>query len=75
MQSMEDEMGKVIDLSKYRKKKQEVNKDEFRKSLDNEEVKRRYNIKEPTLDERMNKISERIKRINSLMKELEETNK
>jgi hypothetical protein len=68
-------MGKVIDLSKYRKKKQEVNKDEFRKSLDNEEVKRRYNIKEPTLDERMNKISERIKRINSLMKELEETNK
>lgn len=75
MQSTEDEMGKVIDLSKYRKKKQEVNKDEFRKSLDNEEVKRRYNIKEPTLDERMNKISERIKRINSLMKELEETNK
>jgi len=75
MQSMGDEMGKVVDLNKYRKKKQEVNKDEFRKSLDNEEVKRRYNIKEPTLDERMNKISERIKRINSLMKELEETNK
>jgi len=68
-------MGKVIDLSKYRQKKQDVNKDEFRKSVDNEEVKRRYKIKEPTLDERMNKISERIKRINSLMKELEETNK
>ena len=68
-------MGKVIDLSKYRKKKQEVNKDEFRKSLDNEEVKRRYNIKEPTIEERTKKIGESIKRINNLMKQLEETNK
>jgi hypothetical protein len=72
---MEDEMGNVIDLNKYRKKKQEVNKDEFRRSLDNDEVKRRYKIKEPTPDERWNKISERIKRINSLMKELEENNR
>lgn len=47
-------------------------KQEMRDSLDNSAVMRKYNIKEPTVEERAERIREHCKRINALMAELRE---
>ena len=71
-------MSNVINMREWKLKKeskQDSVKQVFRDSLDNDAVKQRYKIKEPTIEERTTRISESIKRINKLMKELENTNK
>lgn len=77
--------AKIIDLAKYRREKEQEKdreeakdlllKDEFKRSLDNDSVKRKYKIKEPTAQEMHQRIQERIKRINQLMKDLEDSTK
>ena len=77
--------AKIIDLAKYRRDKelekireeagQSNVKDDIRASLDNDLVKAKYKIKEPTAQEMQERIQERIKRINQLMKDLEESTK
>ena len=74
-------MSNVVNLSDWRREKdskraREMNvKDDMRSSLDNNLVKERYGINELSEDERFRKIQERIKRINTLMRELEANNK
>lgn len=77
--------AKIIDLAKYRRErelekgreeaKDLLLKDDIRASLDNDSVKRKYKIKGPTAQEMQERIQERIKRINQLMKDLEESTK
>jgi hypothetical protein len=47
----------------------------FKDSLDNDSIKARYKIEEPTEEERRTRIKERIDSINSLLRELKDTNK
>jgi hypothetical protein len=74
-------MSNVVNLSDWRREKdskraREMNvKDDMRSSLDNNLVKERYKINELSEDERFRRIQERIKRINTLMRELEANNK
>ena len=69
----------VINLSEYRKAKQQkntLNKDVklvFTDSIDNSKVMERYNIKQPTIEERTQRIKDSIERVNNLMKELEKS--
>ena len=56
----------IINLSDYRAKKDGV-KQVFKDSLDNEAVKQRYNIKTPTIEERVERIRQTVERINKLM--------
>lgn len=77
--------AKVINLSDYRKSKEKERaheqakdmllKDEFKRSLDNESVKRKYKVKTLTVEEQRAKIAERIERINDLMRQLENSTK
>jgi len=77
----ERRMSNVVNLSDWRREKdskraREMNvKDDMRSSLDNNLVKERYKINELSEDERFRRIQERIKRINTLMRELEANNK
>jgi hypothetical protein len=73
-------MSNVIDMQKWKLEKatEKSVKQYFRDSLDNEKVKKNYNLvekKEITADERYKRISDSIKRINGLMAELNDTNK
>lgn len=69
-------MGKIINLDDYRKKPADSKiVQQFKDSLDNKSVKERYGINEMSEDERFRRIQERIKRINTLMRELEANNK
>jgi hypothetical protein len=73
-------MGNVIDMKKWKLEKATENsvKDYFRDSLDNEKVKKNYNLvekKEISTEERYKRISDSIKRINGLMAELNDTTK
>ncbi len=61
----------VISLADYKKKKNEV-KAVFKDSLDNKQVMQRYNINQPTLEERQERIKESIQRINKLMAEIKQ---
>lgn len=67
----------VINLSEYRKAKQQkntLNKDVklvFTDSIDNDKVMEKYKINRPTIEERRQRITESIQRINSLLTELE----
>jgi hypothetical protein len=69
----------VINLSDYRKAKQQkntLNKDVkrvFTESIDNSKVMERYNIKQPTIEERTQRIKDSIERVNNLMRELEKS--
>lgn len=70
-------MAEVIDLRKWKEQKQGKRtaedglKQAMRNSLDNEQVKRKYNLKaEPTLEQRQERIKESLKRINNLMDQL-----
>ena len=69
----------VINLSDYRKTKQQKSKlnndvkEVFTDSLDNDKVMERYKIKQPTIEERTQRIKESIERVNNLMKELEKS--
>lgn len=71
-------MGEVINLREWRLKKeaqQENIKQRFVDSLDNDKVKEKYKIKTKTIEERKEKITASIKRINELMRQLEENNR
>lgn len=74
-------MGVVVNLNDWRREKdrrraRDMNvKDDMRASLSNDFVKEKYNIKELSEDERLKRIQERIKKINSLMRELEDNNR
>lgn len=71
-------MGEVINLREWRLKKeaqQENIKQRFVDSLDNDKVKEKYKLKTKTIEERKEKITASIKRINDLMRQLEENNK
>ena len=61
----------VVSLADYRKKKEGV-KAVFKDSLDNDRVIQRYNINQPTIEERQERIKESILRINKLMAELKQ---
>ena len=69
----------VINLSEYRKAKQQkntLNKDVklvFTDSIDNDKVMERYKIKQPTIEERTQRIKDSIERVNNLMRELEKS--
>lgn len=67
----------VVDLKAWREKKKTktVSKQAYLDSLDNNKVMQKYNIKQPTIEERTQRIADSIARINGLMKELEEKNK
>ena len=67
----------LVSLADYKKKKQtqqEV-KQVFKQSLDNDQVMKRYNINQPTVEERAEKIKQGIERINKLMEQIKETNR
>lgn len=67
----------LVSLADYKKKKQteqEV-KQVFKQSLDNDQVMKRYNINQPTIEERAEKIKQGIERINKLMEQIKETNR
>lgn len=71
-------MGEVINLKDWRIKKQNEKdklKQDFLDSLDNDKVKEKYKLKPKTIEERKEKITASIKRINDLMRQLEENNK
>jgi hypothetical protein len=62
----------LVSLADYKKKKQtqqEVKK-VFKQSLDNDQVMKRYNINQPTIEERTERIKQSIQRINALMGQL-----
>jgi HD superfamily phosphohydrolase YqeK len=62
----------LVFLADYKKKKQtqqEVKK-VFKQSLDNDQVMKRYNINQPTIEERTERIKQSIQRINALMGQL-----
>jgi hypothetical protein len=63
----------VVSLADFRAEKQtsESNKQVFRDSLDNYKVKQSYSIPEVSMEERMAKIQASIKRVNSLISELD----
>jgi predicted nuclease with TOPRIM domain len=61
----------VISLADYKRKKEGVKK-VFKDSLDNKQVMERYQIKQPTLEERQERIKESIQRINKLMAEIKQ---
>ena len=56
----------IINLADYRAKKDGV-KQAFKDSLDNDTVLQRYNIKTPTIEERVERIRQTVERINKLM--------
>lgn len=66
----------VVNLQEWKDKKQGKARNEsslvqaMRDSLNNEKVKQSYKIKEPTLEERTERIKQSVKRINQLMDEL-----
>lgn len=66
----------VVNLQEWKDKKQSKARNEsslvqaMRDSLNNEKVKQSYKIKEPTLEERTERIKQSVKRINQLMDEL-----
>ena len=67
----------LISLADYKKKKQteqEV-KQVFKQSLDNDQVMKRYNINQPTIEERTERIKQSIERINKLMEQIKEANR
>jgi len=60
----------VVSLDDYRKRKTPDSlKQEFRNSLSNDQVMQRYNIQQPTLEERAERIRQSIARINAMIKE------
>lgn len=67
----EEPAKNVIYLADYKRKKDEV-KAVFKDSLDNKQVMQRYNINQPTLEERQERIKESIQRINKLMAEIKQ---
>lgn len=66
-------MGEVISLLERIKKKKEDSEivKAMKDSLDNKAVMQRYNIQQPTVEERTERIRQSIKRINGLINELQ----
>lgn len=64
-------MANVISLADYKKKKEGIKK-VFKDSLDNKQVMQRYNIQQPTIEERQERIKQSIQRINKLMAEIKQ---
>lgn len=66
----ERERSNVISFDDYRKRQTPDSfKQEFRNSLSNDQVMQRYNIQQPTLEERAERIRQSIARINAMIKE------
>lgn len=65
-------LGEVVSLADYKatRKLTDSVKAVFKDSLDNDAVMKRYNINQPTLEERQERIKQSIQRINGLLKEL-----
>lgn len=61
----------VVSLKEYKEKKKKTDMRVYRDSLDNDKVMERYKINQPTIEERRQRITESIKRINSLLTDLE----
>lgn len=72
----DERMADVVSLAdwKARKKTSDSVKRVFRDSLDNSRVMERYNITEPTVEERMERIKNSVNRINSMLRDLKDTN-
>lgn len=69
----QDQLCEVVSLADYKAKKSKTSdsvKAVFKDSLNNDEVMKRYNINQPTLEERQERIKQSIQRINGLLKEL-----
>lgn len=64
-----DRSNNVVSLADYKAKKDSV-KAVFKDSLNNDSIMKRYNINQPTLEERQERIKQSIQRINGLLKEL-----
>lgn len=66
------EGSNVVSLADYRatRKLTDSVKAVFKDSLNNDAVMKRYNINQPTLEERQERIKQSIQRINGLLKEL-----
>jgi len=62
----------VVSLADYKatRKLTDSVKAVFKDSLNNDAVMKRYNINQPTLEERQERIKQSIQRINGLLKEL-----
>jgi two-component sensor histidine kinase len=72
-------MRTIINLTEEREKRVKKTvedrttgiKQEMRNSMDNSAVMRRYSIKEPTIEERHQRVKESIARVNALLAELQ----
>lgn len=64
----------VVSMRDYLAKKASNSmKQVFKDSMDNDQVMQRYKIKQPTLEERTERIKQSVDRINKLLKEIKET--
>lgn len=70
-------MNNLVSIKDWqeKKKKIKVNAQEYRDSLDNDKVMKKYNIKPATTEERTQRIADSVARINILLKDLEDKNK
>lgn len=70
--SPSEPLGEVVSLADYKatRKLTDSVKAVFKDSLNNDAVMKRYNINQPTLEERQERIKQSIQRINGLLKEL-----
>ena len=66
----------VVSLADWKARKQTSDsvKRAFKDSLDNSRVMERYKINEPTPEERMERIKNSVNRINSMLRDLKDTN-
>lgn len=70
------EESNVVSLDAYRNKRRtsDAVKYTFKDSLDNSRVMERYGINEPTPEERLERIKNSVNRINSMLRDLKDTN-
>lgn len=70
------EKSNVVSLDAYRNKRRtsDAVKYTFKDSLDNSRVMERYGINEPTPEERLERIKNSVNRINSMLRDLKDTN-
>lgn len=70
------EESNVVSLDAYRNKRRtsDAVKHTFKDSLDNSRVMERYGINEPTPEERLERIKNSVNRINSMLRDLKDTN-
>ena len=73
----DSERDNVVSMQDYLDRKTNKARDSvkqvFKDSLDNDQVMRRYKVKQPTIEERQERIRESIQRINKLLQDIKET--